>query len=88
MSMMEFTRAIVKELGKKTRVFPISPFGVRIADGFIAMLDILRLNPGIRRPSQMNIDKPCSHEKIKQAMGWEPQFTLDKSIRDSIIDGN
>jgi len=83
-SMVEFTRAVVKELGKKTRVFPISPFEIKIADGFIALLDILRLNPGIRRPLQMNIDKPCSNEKIKNEMGWKPEFTLEQSIADAI----
>jgi dihydroflavonol-4-reductase len=83
--MIEFTRAIVKQLGKKTRVFPLSSFGLKLADGFVALLDVLNLNPGIRRPSQINIDKPCSHEKIKNEMGWEPGFTLDESIRDSVI---
>ncbi len=84
-SMIEFTRAIVKQLGKKTRVFSLSPFGLKLADGLVALLDVLNLNPGIRRPSQINIDKPCSHEKIKSEMGWEPGFTLDESIRDSVI---
>jgi nucleoside-diphosphate-sugar epimerase len=83
-SMIEFTRAIVKQLEKKTRVFPLSPFGLKLADGLVALLDLLNLNPGIRRPSQINIDKPCSHEKIKNEMGWEPRFTLDESIRDSV----
>jgi nucleoside-diphosphate-sugar epimerase len=84
-SMIEFTRAIVRHLGKKTRVFPISPFGLKLADGFVALLDALRLNPGIRRPSQINVDKPCSHEKIKSEMGWEPGFTLDESVKDSVL---
>ncbi len=83
-SMIEFTRAIVRHLGKKTRVIPLSSFGIKLADGIIALLDALNLNPGIRRPSQMNIDKPCSHEKIKAEMGWEPNFTLDQSIADSV----
>jgi len=81
--MIEFTRAIVKQLGKKTRVFSLSSFGLKLADGFVALLDMLNLNPGIRRPSQINIDKPCSHEKIKIEMGWEPGFTLEESLRDS-----
>jgi len=81
--MIEFTRAIVKQLGKKTRVFSLSSFGLKLVDGFVALLDMLNLNPGIRRPSQINIDKPCSHEKIKIEMGWEPGFTLEESLRDS-----
>ena len=82
--MTEFTRAIVKQLGRNTRVFALSPFGLRLADGFVSLLDALHLNPGIRRPSQMNIDKPCSYEKIKSEMGWEPTFTLEQSIADLI----
>jgi dihydroflavonol-4-reductase len=83
-SMIQFTQAMVKHLGKKTRVLPLSPAGLKLADGLVTLLDALNLNPGLRRPSQMNIDKPCSHEKIKQEMGWEPMFTLDESIRDSV----
>jgi dihydroflavonol-4-reductase len=82
--MAEFTRAIVKQLGRNTRVFVLSPFGLRLADGFVSLLDTMHLNPGIRRPSQMNIDKPCSCEKIKHEMTWEPTFTLEQSIADSI----
>lgn len=83
-SMIEFTRSVVRHLGKKTHVFPIPPFGLSIADGLVALLDALQLNPGIRRPSQMNIDKACSSAKIRTEMGWEPQFTLDQSVADSV----
>ena len=82
--MVEFTRTIVKHLGKNTHVFSLSPIGLKIADGIVALLDIVHINPGIRRPSQMNIDKPCSYEKIKTEMGWEPKFTLDQSVADSV----
>jgi dihydroflavonol-4-reductase len=82
--MIEFMRAIVKQLGRNTRVFELSPFGLRLVDGLVSLLDTLHLNPGIRRPSQMNIDKPCSSEKIKRKMGWEPMYSLDQSIADSV----
>ena len=81
--MTEFARAIVKQLGKTTRVFALSPFGLRLADGLVSLLDTVHLNPGIRRPSQMSIDKPCSSEKIKREMGWEPRYSLAESIADS-----
>jgi nucleoside-diphosphate-sugar epimerase len=84
-SMIEFTRAVIKQLGKEVRVFPISPFGLKMADSLVALLDVLQLNSAIRRPSQMNIDKACSHEKIKKEMGWEPKYSLDQSIKDSIM---
>jgi dihydroflavonol-4-reductase len=82
--MVELTRSIVKQLGKTTRVIVLSAFGLRIADGLVLLLDTLHLNPGIRRPSQMNVDKPCSHEKITREMGWEPTYTLEQSIADSV----
>ena len=82
--MVEFTRSIVKQLGKTTRVIVLSAFGLRIADGLVSLLDTLHLNPGIRRPSQMNVDKPCSHEKITREMGWEPKYSLEQSIADSL----
>jgi nucleoside-diphosphate-sugar epimerase len=47
-------------------------------------MDLLKLNPGIRRPSDMVVDKALSWEKIKNEMGWEPAFTLEESIRASV----
>jgi dihydroflavonol-4-reductase len=85
--MTEFTRAIVKQLGKTTRVFALSSFGLRLADALVSLLDTLHLNSSIRHPSQMNIDKPCSYEKIKREMGWEPTYPLDQSIADSARGG-
>ncbi|GAB4543514.1 MAG: NAD-dependent epimerase/dehydratase family protein [Anaerolineales bacterium] len=83
-SMVDFTRSVIEGLGKKTRVFAISPLGLKLADSAVALLDALHLNPGARRPSEMNIDKPCSHKKISAEMGWQPQFSLEESIRDSV----
>jgi nucleoside-diphosphate-sugar epimerase len=45
---------------------------------------LLKLNPGIRRPSDLVVDKALSWEKIQREMSWEPQFTLEQSIADSI----
>jgi len=83
-SMTGFTRAVVSQLGKKTGVFALPPWGLGLFDGMVAVLDGLRLNPGIRRPSQMNIDKPCSHQKISAEMGWQPEYSLEQSISASI----
>ena len=82
--MVEFTREIIQHIKKDLRVVVLSPFGLSLMDGFISLLDFLHLNPGVRRPSQMNIDKPCSYEKIKREMGWEPAYSLEQSIVDSI----
>jgi hypothetical protein len=56
----------------------------RVIDELVAFLDLLHLNPGIRRPSPINIDKPCSNDKIKTEMGWNPNFTSDQSVADSV----
>ena len=84
--MVEFTRAIVKYMGQRKTVFALSPAGVQIADGLVALLDLAGLNPGVRRPGLINIDKPCSSEKINTEMGWSPAYSLDQSIKDSVID--
>jgi len=84
--MVEFTRAIVKYMGQRKTVFALSPAGVQIADGLVALLDMAGLNPGVRRPGLINIDKPCSSEKIRTEMGWSPAYSLDQSIKDSVID--
>jgi nucleoside-diphosphate-sugar epimerase len=86
--MLEFTREIVKHIKKDLRVVVLSPFGLSLMDGFVSLLDLLHLNPGVRRPSQMNIDKPCSYEKIKREMNWEPTYSLEQSIADSITSVN
>ena len=83
--MVEFTRTIIKYMGQQKRVFALSPFGVKIADWLVALLDVLHLNPGIRRPGQINVDKPCSNEKIHKEMGWSPTYSLDQSIKDSVV---
>ncbi len=79
----DFTRTFINYIKPNVRVVTLSPFSLRLADKFVTLLDALHLNPGARRPSLMNIDKPCSYEKIKREMGWEPTFSLEQSIADS-----
>jgi nucleoside-diphosphate-sugar epimerase len=81
--MVEFTRKILQVTGKKAWVVPVSGPFVFIMDGFLWLLDLLKLNPGIRRLSQMNVDKACSNRKIRHEMGWGPAYTLEQSIADS-----
>lgn len=83
-SMLRFTETVVRLMGKKTPVLPISRLGLSALDGLVALLDLASVNPGIRRPAQMNIDKPCSNQKITAEMGWAPKFSLEQSITDAI----
>jgi dihydroflavonol-4-reductase len=82
--MLDFTRAALKAAGKKSLLIPVSGTGMWLLDTILRIMDLLRLNPGIRRPTEMAVDKACSWEKIKREMGWEPVFTLEQSIIDSI----
>lgn len=82
--MLTFTRAALNAAGKRPLLFPVTGPGVRLLDAILWIVDLLKLNPGIRRPSEMAVDKACSWEKIHQAMGWEPQFSLEQSIADSV----
>jgi nucleoside-diphosphate-sugar epimerase len=82
--MQTFTRQALKAVGKNPLLFPVSGVGVRLLDAILWIMDLLKLNPGIRRPSEMVVDKALSWEKIRREMGWEPQFSLAQSIHDSI----
>ena len=83
-NMLTFTRGTLQLSGRKNLIVPVSGGFVRLLDALLWLLDILKLNPGIRRLSEMNVDKPFSNEKIKREMGWEPTLTLEQSIADSV----
>jgi nucleoside-diphosphate-sugar epimerase len=82
--MLTFTRQTLELAGRKNIIVPVSGGFVRLMDALLWLLDVLKLNPGLRRFSEMNVDKPFSNEKIKRELGWEPQFTLEQSIADSV----
>jgi nucleoside-diphosphate-sugar epimerase len=84
LDMLAFTRAILNATGKNPLFFPVNGAGVRLLDGILWIMDLLKLNPGIRRPSEMAVNKTLSWEKIRREMGWEPRFTLEQSIADSV----
>jgi nucleoside-diphosphate-sugar epimerase len=81
--MIEFTQTILRVMGKKATLIPISAGGIKLIDSLLALLKTLRLELGIRRLSEMNIDKPCSSERIQREMGWQPSFSLEQSVRAS-----
>lgn len=85
--MVEFTRTVLQLGDRKARIIPLSGRSMRVMDAFLWLLDMLKFNPGIRRLSEMNVDKACSSEKIRREMGWEPRLMLEQSIRDSFPSG-
>lgn len=84
MDMLTFARTALKAAGRRPLLFRVTGAGVRLLDAILWIMDLLKLNPGIRRPSEMAVDKVLSWEKIRREMGWEPAFTLEQSIADSV----
>ena len=82
--MVEFTQTILRLMNKRALIIPLAGRGVQIMDTLLSALTALRLNPGIRRLTDMNIDKPCSAEKIEREMGWESVFSLEQTLIDSL----
>ena len=82
--MLTFLQTALKAAGKNPLIFPVAGARVRFLDAILWVMDLLKLNPGIRRPSDMVVDKALSWEKIKNEMGWEPGFSLEQSIIDSV----
>jgi nucleoside-diphosphate-sugar epimerase len=82
--MLEFVKKALKAAGKNPLVILVAGPWVHTLDAILWVMDLLKLNPGIRRPSDLVVDKALSWEKIKNEMGWEPVFTLEQSIIDSV----
>ena len=83
-NMLEFTRLTLQKIGRHTPVFPISPRLAPLGDMVVVLLDRLHLNPGIRKISDLYIDKAYSNEKIFLEMGWEPHISLEQSLVDTL----
>ena len=83
--MLTFARQALRLAGKKNLLVPVSGGFVRLMDAMLWILDGLNLNPGLRRFSEMDVDKPFSNEKIKRELGWETRLKLERSIADSVL---
>jgi dihydroflavonol-4-reductase len=82
--MLAFGRLVMKVLGSRAIVFPAPRSLLRVGDAALAGLDWMHLNPGIRRPSQLNVDKAYSSQKIQRELGWAPAYSLEQSLRDTL----
>lgn len=82
--MVAFARMVLAAMGRTAPVFPVPGSAIRIGDALVAVLDALRLNPGVRRLRDLNVDKAYTSDKIRREMGWAPVFTLEQSVRDTI----
>jgi dihydroflavonol-4-reductase len=79
-----FARAALKVIGWQRPVFILPSVAIRLADGILALLTSLRLNPGMRSLAAVNVDKVYSTEKIRHALGWMPAYSLEQSLKDAL----
>lgn len=86
--MLDFTRLALAVMGKKAAVFPAADGLLRVGDGLVWLLDALRLNPGVRELSALDVDKAYSAEKIRRELGWGPDYSLEQSLRDTFQEHN
>jgi len=82
--MPTFTRTALHVMGMRCRVAVVPDGLIRVADGLIALLNQLHINPGIRSISAINVDKVYSTEKIQREMGWSPRYSLEESLADTL----
>ncbi|MFZ6029481.1 MAG: NAD-dependent epimerase/dehydratase family protein [Chloroflexota bacterium] len=82
--MPAFARIALQSAGLKRPVLIVPPAAIRLADSVIALLTRLRLNPGTRSLSSINVDKAYSTEKIRRDMGWAPDYSLEQSLTDTL----
>ena len=80
---LSFTRSAVRVLGSRTLVVPLPKRMIHLGDGLISLLDWLHLNPGVRKISDMNVDKTYAANKIRDEMGWCPAYSLEQSLADT-----
>ena len=82
--MLSFVKKVLKAARRNPLIISVTGPGVRTLDALLWGMDLLKLNPGIRRPSEMAVDKALSWDKIQREMGWEPQISLEQSIKDTV----
>lgn len=82
--MLTFARLVMRVLGRRALVFPVPGGLIRAGDAAVAALELLRLNRGFKRPSELNIDKAYSSARITRELGWSPRYSLEQSLRDTL----
>ncbi|MBN1148899.1 MAG: NAD-dependent epimerase/dehydratase family protein [Anaerolineales bacterium] len=86
--MLTFTHLALHALGSRARVFAAPDGLIPLGDGLVGLLDRLHLNPGVRKISELNVDKAYSTKKIRDEMGWVPNYALEQSLADTLAAAN
>lgn len=82
--MISFMKMAMALMGKKAPVFPIPDRFLVLFDLMVRLLDRLKVNPGINQSEVFHVDKAYNTDKIKRELGWQPIFSLEQSLEDTI----
>lgn len=83
--MISFMKMVMTLMGKKAPVFPVPNVFLVLFDFVVWLLDILQINPGLKKSKGFNVDKAYSAQKISCEMGWQPKYSLEQSLNDTIM---
>jgi len=83
--LLTVVRVALDVLGRRAWLVPVSGRGIAALEAVLWFIDVLGLNPGVRDVSRTNIDHEFSSDKIREEMGWVPQYSLEESIRASLV---
>jgi nucleoside-diphosphate-sugar epimerase len=87
LDMLSFARLALQVAGSRAKVAPIPDRLLGLGDGLVGLMDRLGFNPGIRKLSDLNVDKAYSTEKIRRELGWAPAISLEQSLQDTLAAG-
>ena len=82
--MIPFMKLVVTSMGKKIPVFPTPKVFLWFFDLLVWLLDQINFNPGLKQSQGFNRDKAYSAKKIRDEMGWRPQFSLSQTVQDMV----
>ena len=80
----EFLHVLLGLLDKKPMLFHLPPGLIRSLDHPVRVLDLLRLYPFTKIPSSLLIPKTYTTAKIRSDLGWQPRYSLEQSLTDTI----
>lgn len=81
--MLHFSRLALQALGSRAKVVAVPDGLVWLGDRMVDALDLLRINPGMRRISELNVDKAYDTDKIQRELDWKPAISLEQSLTDT-----
>lgn len=83
--MVSFMKMAMTLMGKKAPVFPIPNTLLHLFNFVVWLLDMLRISPGFNMSKGFHVNKAYSAQKITSELGWQPKYSLEQSLCDTIL---